>query len=187
MEVVLMGSSSTCNIKPFYCLFAPVAESVRPLHLHIKLKNQLQKQSQLLPPVPLSIDSALNGLAVHWLPSYIEDILYIEMCESEMDDPQGSYGGKISKYYLEAAKYAGRISAGNFDSVNTKHKPVFEIHYNDFTARLQAELQALLKESPSTLARVVQNAVFCIFKTRHKLIFYEYIENDGLNWRFVAD
>jgi hypothetical protein len=110
-----------------------------------------------------------------------------------VDDPgilsKKANGGKVNYYYLEAAKYAGRISACSFDDdrVNAKYKPVFQIHYNDFTARLQAELQSLLKDSPSTLASVVQNAVFRIFKARHKLIFYDYIENEGLNWRFVAN
>jgi hypothetical protein len=85
-----------------------------------------------------------------------------------------------------AAKYAGRISSENFYAANAKYKPVFEIHYKDFTPRLQEELLQLLKDSPTTLASVVQNAVFRIFKARHKMIFYDYIENDGLNWRFVA-
>jgi hypothetical protein len=123
----------------------------------------------------------------HWLPSYIEDVLYLEMCETEIQDPQGSNGDKIRRYYIEAAKYAGRISAGDFDGANAKYKPVFEIHYKDFTSRLQAEILLLMKESPNTLRRVVQNAVFCIFKAKHKRIFYDYIENDGLNWSFVAD
>jgi hypothetical protein len=114
--------------------------------------------------------------------------LYIEMCEVKVDDPRESYGNKTSKYYLEAAKYAGRISADNFEGQNAKkYKPIFEIHYRDFTARLQAELTLLLKTSPDSLKRIVQSAVFRIFKAKHKLIFYDYIENEGLNWRFVAD
>ena len=52
-----------------------------------------------------------------WLPSYLEDQLYIQMCEKEIEDPQGKYGEKISKYHLEAAKYAGRISAGDFSQL----------------------------------------------------------------------
>ena len=79
------------------------------------------------------------------------------------------------------AKYAGRISAGNFDSANAKYKPVFEIHYNDFTPILQEEPQLLLKDSPSTLRRVVQNAVFRIFRPRHKRIFFEYVQAQGSN------
>ena len=137
-----------------------------------------------VPVVPLNSYEAINGREKHWLPSFIADELYLQMCETEVEDPQ--CGGKISKYYIEGAKYAGRISAGNFDGENAKHKPVFEIHYNDFTPRLQDEL-LLLKKSPNTLSRVVQNAVFRIFKARHKLVFYDYIENEGLNWRFVSD
>ena len=129
---------------------------------------------------------AANGQITHWLPSYIEDKLYFEMCEKEIQDPI-SPRDKISRYYLEAAKYAGRISAGNFDGSNGKYKPIFEIHYNDFTPRLQAELQSLLKDSTESLARVVQGAVFRIFKARHKRIFFEYIQSGGLNWRFVKN
>jgi hypothetical protein len=135
---------------------------------------------------------AVNEQATHWTSSYIEDILFIEMCERGpiVDDPgilSMKAGGKINYYYLGAAKYAGRISAGNFDGPNAKHKPIFEIRYNDFTPRLKAELQALLKDSPTTLARVVQDAVFRIFKARHKRIFFEYIQSEGLNWRFVRN
>jgi hypothetical protein len=136
---------------------------------------------------------AVDEQAAHWASSYIEDILFVEMCErgTIVDDPgilsTKTNGGKINYYYLEAAKYTGRISAGNFDGPNAKHKPIFEIHYNDFTPRLQAELQALLKDSPTTLARVVQDAVFRIFKARHKRIFFEYIQSEGLNWRFVRN
>jgi hypothetical protein len=81
-----------------------VAKSVGNLVLYLKLKNQLEKQNHLVPPVPLSIDEVIDGFVIHWLPSYIEDILYIEMCGTEIQDPQGSPGDKISKYYLEAAK-----------------------------------------------------------------------------------
>lgn len=126
-------------------------------------------------------------LLPQWLRSYIEDNLYLEMCEVEIAEDPEHPEYKIHRYYLEAAKYAGRISAGNFDSANAKYKPVFEIHYNYFTPRLQAELQQLLKDSPSTLAKVVQNAVFRIFRARHKRIFFEYIEGEGLNWRFVTN
>jgi hypothetical protein len=145
------------------------------------------RNNNKVPPVPLNSCAAINGSEKHWLPSFIEDQLYIQMCEKEIEYRQGQCGKKISKYYLEAAKYAGRISAGNFDGANAKYKPVFDIHYKDFTPRLQAELLLLMKESPSTLRRVVQNAVFCIFKARHEHIFYQYIETDGLNWRFVSD
>jgi hypothetical protein len=146
-----------------------------------------------VPPVPFSSYKAINGQVSHWTTSYIADVLFKEMCESGLivEDPgilsKKANGGKINYYYLEAAKYAGRISGGNFDVSNGKLKPIFQIHYNDFTPRLQAELQSLLKHSPSSLARVVQDAVFRIFKARHKRIFFEYIQSEGLNWRFVSN
>ena len=139
-----------------------------------------------VPVVPLNSYQAQAGNEEHWLPSFIADELYLQMCETEIQDRHGSYGRKI-RYYLEAAKYAGRISAGNFDGENAKYKPVFEIHHYDFTPRLQAELKSLLKDSRQTLKRVVQDAVFRIFLAIHRLIFHQYIENDGLKWRFVAD
>jgi hypothetical protein len=149
--------------------------------------NHDVRNNDKVPPVPLNSCTAIKGKEKHWLPSFIEDQLYLQMCEKEIEYRQGQCGKKISKYYLEAAKYAGRISAGVFDVENAKYTPVFEIHYRDFTPRLQAELLLLMKESPSTLRRVMQNAVFRIFEARHKLIFYQYIENNGFNWRFVAD
>jgi hypothetical protein len=88
---------------------------------------------------------------------------------------------------VQAAKYAGRISAGNFDGPNAKHKPTFEIRYKDFTPRMHAELKLLLKDSPSSLARVIQDAVFRILEDRHKRIFFEYTQIEGLNWRFVSN
>jgi hypothetical protein len=123
----------------------------------------------------------------HWTSRYIEEQLYVEMCEKEVEDPHGSYGNRISKYYLGAAKYVCRISAGNFEGENVKYKPIFEIHAKDFTSRLHAELKLLRKRSPDTLKQVVQNSVFRIFRARHKIIFFDYIQAEGLNWRFVED
>jgi hypothetical protein len=199
-----MAAAVTSPIKPqqqqpSFCLFPPVANLVCQPLLQSKLKSQLKMQSHLVPPAPITfappdpipseqavdVDVDVNGIT-HWSSGHIADVLFIEMCEAEIDDPQGSYGDKVSKYYLEAAKYAGRISASYFDGANAKYKPVFELRYNDFTPRLQAELQLLLKESPSTLVSVVEDSVFRIFKARHKLIFYDYIEHEDLNWRFVA-
>lgn len=172
---------------PEYCLFQPVTQFISTSDLRVKLEDQFKKQSQLVPPVPLSVDEAINGAITHWLPSKIEDTMYLEMCESEIEDPKGNPGDKINRYNIEAAKYAGRISAGNFDGKNAKYEPIFDIHYEDFTARLQAELQLLLKDFPTSLMRVVQNAVFRIFRARYKRIFFEYIQSEGLRWRFVAN
>ena len=50
-----------------------------------------------------------------WSTSYVADQLFLEICERGpmVDDPTSRWS-KINKYYLEAAKYAGRISAGDF-------------------------------------------------------------------------
>jgi hypothetical protein len=146
--------------QPFLCLFPPVAKLVRPSLTRFKLRSQLIRQSHIVPSTPTSSYQAINGLVTHWLPSYIADQLFIEMCQAGIDDPKGIDGEKISNYYIEAAKYAGRISAGNFEGENVKYKPVFDIHYNGFTPRLQEELQLLLKDSPTTLARYYQLIVW---------------------------
>ena len=157
------------------------------------LSHSINKPNNNRLTLSLSSYQAVNEQVTHWASSYIADELFIEMCEGGpiVDDPgilsNKANGRKINYYYLEAAKYAGRISAGNFDGENAKYKPVFQIHYNDFTPRLQAELQSLLKDSPSTLACIVENAVFRIFEARHKRIFFEYIQSEGLNWRFVSN
>ena len=192
-SVITTSTTAAGDVPPFLCLFRPVADSIDPSLLRVKLENQLSKQIQLVPPIPFSSYQAVNEQVTHWAASHIEDVLFVEMCErGPMVDDSGilskkTNGGKINYYYLEAAKYAGRISAGIFDGENAKYKPIFEIHYNDFTPRLQAELQSLLKDSPSSLARVVQGAVFRIFKVRHKRIFFEYIQSEGLDWRFVSN
>lgn len=118
----------------------------------------------------------------HWLTSYIEDQLYLQMCGNEIEDP---HGNKINKYNVEAAKYAGRRSGGNFDGKNAKHKPVFHLDPNDFSPELRANLIERLKTSKESIHRVVEDAVFRIFLARHKMIFYQYIQAEGLRWRFV--
>ena len=48
----------------------------------------------------------------------------------------------------------------------------------DFTPRLIAELDELYKTDKESLDRVVKEAVFRIFKARHKMIFYQYIQGE---------
>jgi hypothetical protein len=127
--------------------------------------------------------SAVQRDCKRWLSSYIEDQLYIQMCEKEIEDPQGKCGEKISKYYLEAAKYAGRISSGDFSQLDTTG-PTFLLDSKDFTPRLTAELAELYKTDKESFDRVVKNAVFRIFKVRHKLTFYQYIQGSSFEWRF---
>jgi len=145
-----------------------------------KLKKQPENQGKFVPPVPLSSYESTNDS--HWLPSHIEDTLFVEMCEKEVEDP---HGNRISKYYLQAAKYARRISAGDFQGENAKLKPIFKISSKDLTTRLESELKLLKKTSPDTLKRVVENAIFRIFRARHKMIFFDYIQAEPLRWRFI--
>jgi hypothetical protein len=106
------------------------------------------------------------------------------MCEKEIEDPQGRYGEKISKYYLEAAKYAGRISAGDLSKL--PGEPVFGIDPKDFTHRLTAELAELYKpDNMQSLNPVIKGAVFRIFKARHEMIFFQYIQSSKFHWRFI--
>jgi hypothetical protein len=149
-----------------------------------------------VPPVPLNSHDIACSKEEYWLPSYTADQLYKEMCEIEIEDSQGEYGEKISKYYLQAARCAGRISAGDFSQSchdsggcdgdsNTASGPIFLLKIKDFTPRLTAELAELYKTDKESLDRVVKEAVFRIFKARHKMIFYQYIQGSRFQWRFV--
>jgi hypothetical protein len=130
-------------------------------------------------------DGKFNVRAIHWLPSYIEDQLYLQMCERSRTvtvDVGTKNERQVNWYYFEAAKYAGKISAGDFRGESAKYRPIFRLNLEDFSARLKAELSKLSKES---LDSVVTDAVFRIFKARHKVIFYQYIECERLRWRLV--
>jgi len=123
-----------------------------------------------------------------WSSAYISDRLYREMCgtikvaiiyEGQNNEQ------KINWYYAEAATYARRASAGNFDGRNAKYKPIFHLERRDFSPELRANLRERLKNSKESLHRVVEDAVFMIFRARHPMIFYQHIETQGLRWRFV--
>ncbi len=94
----------------------------------------------------------------------------------------GIYCESQNKYYTEAATYAGRISAGDFSGKNAKFKPTFRLYLKDFSPRLKTELANLPKE---TVHRIVTEAVFGIFRARHRMIFHQHIENERLRWVFV--
>lgn len=129
-------------------------------------------------------DGEFNAKGIHWLPSYIEDQLYLQMCESKRTataDAGDENERQVNWYYFEAAKYAFRRSAGDFSGENTKCRPVFRLNRVDFSARLKAELAKLPKE---TIHRIMTEAVFRIFRARHKMIFYQYIQNERLKWEF---
>ena len=124
----------------------------------------------------------------HWLPSYIEDQIYLQMCKGKKIPIREQiltgeiYNEKQNKYYTEAATYAGRISTGDFFGKNANCRPVFILYLEDFSPRLKAELAQLPKE---TAHRVVTEAVFRIFRARHRMIFHQHIENKSLRWVFL--
>jgi hypothetical protein len=125
--------------------------------------------------------------------SYIADQLFLEICERGplVDDPSNSTlpitglaTMKINKYYLEAAKYAGRISAGDFSNPGTP-KPVFKLDAADFSPEIQAHLVEAKK--CGMLNVIVKEAVFKLFRARHKMIFYEHIEPQKFAWEFITN
>ena len=117
----------------------------------------------------------------YWLTSKIEDELYLEMCRKETADSNSRYGDPIKKYYRRAAKYAGRISAGNFSDGNIP-RPVMEINLSDFTPRLVAELAQLRKQDMPMFRHVIKTVLSRMFSSRHPMIFHEHIEPNGICW-----
>jgi hypothetical protein len=120
-----------------------------------------------------------------WTSSYIADQLFIEMSETvrtallykDTKKPQ-----EVNYYHAEAASYARRISAGDFSNPKIE-KPVFKLNIGDFSPRLQTHL--LESKKFGTLNDIVEQAVFKLFRARHKMIFYEYIEPKKFRWEFV--
>jgi hypothetical protein len=122
-----------------------------------------------------------------WSSSYVADQLFIEMCERGpmIDNPASSDRfAQINKYYLQAAKYAGRISAGDFSNPGIP-KPIFELDVADFSPALRSYLLLAKKDGGTMLNDIVKEAAFKLFRARHKMIFYEYIESQKFGWEFV--
>ena len=131
-------------------------------------------------------DGKFNANETHWLVSEIEDQLYLQMCECNktitVKSSEAPYT-ELNRYYYEAHKYAGFRSAGNYEGKNAKCKPRFKLYLEDFSARLKAELAGL-----DSRDKVITRAVFRIFRSHCKfckLAFYQYIENEPLEWEFV--
>jgi hypothetical protein len=123
--------------------------------------------------------------------SAIADELFIEMCdrgpliipkdiEGEGVDDCPRNKQEVNIYYYRAAKYAGRISAGDFTGRKAKYRPIFELDFEDFSQELQQQLQA----SKDSLDLIVTEAVFKLFRARHKFIFFEHIQAKKLRWDF---
>ena len=121
----------------------------------------------------------------------IADRLFLEICSAPKKTviyefpPLPKKEEKINKYYAEAATYARGSSAGNFSGKNAKYKPVFHLDSKDFSPELRANLVERLNTSKESLHRVIEDAVFMIFRARHRMIFYQHIEAEGLRWEFV--
>jgi hypothetical protein len=123
-----------------------------------------------------------------WLTSYVTDQLYIQMCEgplvTDSHDEGCSYSGQVLNFhYLEAAKYARRVSLGDFSGKSAKDKPIFIINAVNFTPKLNEELRRA--NEVRSLHRIVTDAGFRIFKARHKQIFFEHIEGHKLRWKII--
>jgi|GEM_PF-2208146 len=138
------------------------------------------------------LTAGVNVPEDNWLTSYTIDQLFIQMCDGPLVDHRCSityrypkckylYLQQISFHYIEIDNYARRVSVGNFEGKNAKYKPRIIINAENFTPKLKEELKAAAKEK--ALELIVTEAVFRIFKARHKLIFYEHIEPHKLNWR----
>jgi hypothetical protein len=121
----------------------------------------------------------------HWSTSFIGDQLYLQMCECqktvEVKAEQNNYT-QLNRYYYQTDVYAARRSIGNFQGKNSKYRPIFYLHLEHFSPGLKTELAALPAES---IARIVTEVVFRIFRARRKMAFYQSIENEPLRWKFI--
>ena len=129
----------------------------------------------------------MTGFIV-WSSAHTSDRLYLEICGTDKKAVihEGTDNEEIVNwYYAEAATYARRSSSGTFDGRNAKCRPIFHLDQRDFSAELRAKLLELRKTSIDSLHSVVEDAVFRIFRARHPMIFHQYIEAEGLRWRFV--
>jgi hypothetical protein len=123
-----------------------------------------------------------------WLTSYVIQKLHQQMCEGPLVDHSCNvrtcdYVKQMSFHYIEVDNYARRASIGNFEGKNVKYKPRLIINAVNFTPKLKEELRTAGKEKALDL--IVTEAVFQIFKARHKLIFYEHIEPHKLRWEII--
>lgn len=113
----------------------------------------------------------------YWSVSHIADELFIQMCNTDLDYSNPIKIGRICKYRIRAAKYAGTISAGRFYSED--QYPVFIINKSDFTAQLREQIEILANEDPTTLAEIIDDVIYRIYDSsdRHlRLIYFRYIQ-----------
>lgn len=140
-------------------------------------------------------DTSQNIYPIGMTRSAIADMLFIEMCdrgpivthpctiERRCTGDCKRVDQQVNKYYYRAAKYAGRISAGDFSGRNAnKNRPIFEIDLEDLSPQLQEQLR-YAKES---LDLIITEAAFKLFRARHKHIFFEHIQPQKLGWKLIG-
>ncbi len=132
------------------------------------------------------LTTTITATTDYYTSSAIADMLFLEMCDrgplvGHTCDSNSAceYGVHMNKYYIRALDYARRISLGDFSDKNAKYKPVFELDFEDFSPELKVQILGA-KES---LNIIVREAVFRLFRARHKMVFYDRIQSDKLRWR----
>jgi hypothetical protein len=132
------------------------------------------------------LNSSKDKQEDQWLPSYTADQLFLEMCRcSKKAIVHNGTNREINWFYAEAAAYARRISAGDFSGKKAIYKPVFHLDPTTFSLKLKYALEERAKTSKEAINNVIQDGVFKLLRARHELIFYQYIENERLRWRFI--
>lgn len=118
----------------------------------------------------------------YWPISYIVDELFIQLCNTYLDDSPIKVR-RPCKYRIRAAEYGGRISAGRFYSDD--QYPVFIINKSDLTAPLREQIEILANEDPSTLTEIIEEVIYRIYDSseRHlRLIYFRYIQGRKFRW-----
>jgi hypothetical protein len=114
---------------------------------------------------------------------YIIDELFIQMCNTYLDDPSNNIP-RTCKYRLRAAEYGRRISVGRFSSED--QYPVFIINKSDLKSQLREEIEKLANEDLSTLDDIIDEVIYCLYDSsdRHlRLIYFRYIQGRRFRWK----
>jgi hypothetical protein len=117
-----------------------------------------------------------------WSTSYIADEMFIQMCNTYLDDSNPKV--RRSKYRMRAAEYGRKVSAGRFASED--QYPVFTINKSDFIGQLREEIDRLALEDPFTLADIIEEVLYRLYDSgeRHlRLIYFRYIQGRKIRWR----
>ncbi|MFZ0894688.1 MAG: hypothetical protein WAZ77_09315 [Candidatus Nitrosopolaris sp.] len=136
------------------------------------------------------------GVHVERTSESISDLLFQEMrtlkatpirCQ-DIRTGEIYYDDSTNKYDQEADTYVNRITFGDFSNPNPNpkaEKPIFKIDANDFSSELKADLAERVIHGKESIHRVVQKAVYRLFRARHETAFFDYIKDKRLRWEFV--